>query len=203
MTELTSSNEVQLPSETIAALNQAIINFTTGVVVVCGFPASGKSTAARYLASALGAIVFDKDGFAPKLEESVMTELTGNPHDRDSATYRRVVGPNIYDALVRNAALVGCHHPVVVDAPFLEYTSYALDSKTTLSEYVRSQSGQTVEVRTVWMSAKPDEVRERMISRGAERDLPKLADWSAYRSEVLDSGLGTEAEKAVDVFIVN
>lgn len=63
--------------------------------VICGFPASGKSTAAKYLAAVIDAVIIDKDSFAPDLEESVMTELTGNPHDKDSATYMRVVNPHI------------------------------------------------------------------------------------------------------------
>ncbi len=170
---------------------------------MCGFPASGKTTAARFLADTLKTIIFDKDRFAPKLEESVMNELTGNPHDRDSTTYRRVVGPYIYDALVANALMVGQRDVVVVDAPFLEYARSALLAGVALSSYIRSKADLQVEVRTVWMSADPKEIRERMIQRGAERDLPKLADWSTYRSEILDSGLRIEAEKVVDSFIVN
>ncbi|MFD6357248.1 AAA family ATPase [Nocardia tengchongensis] len=203
MTELAESCGRQLSGATQTALRAAIEGIGMGVVVVCGFPASGKTTAARFLAEQLDTIIFDKDGFAPKLEESVMAELTGNPHDRDSAMYRRVVGPYIYDALIANALMVGQRNVVVVDAPFLEFVGSALQSNVTLSEYLRSKVGFPVDVRTVWMSVDPKEIRERMIKRGAERDLPKLADWSAYRSEILDSGLRVEAEKVVDSFIVN
>ncbi|MGW4245152.1 AAA family ATPase [Nocardia sp. NPDC004722] len=201
--ELTRPDERQFSTATQAALRCAVEGLTVGVVVVCGFPASGKTTATRFLADLLGAIVFDKDRFAPKLEESVMTELTGNPHDRDSPTYRRVVGPYIYDALVANALMVGRHHVVVLDAPFLEYVGSAFQAGLTLSDYLRAKSDHVIDVRTVWMSVDPKVIRDRMIVRGAERDLPKLADWSAYRSEILDSGLRAEAERVVDSFIVN
>ncbi|MGW4121363.1 AAA family ATPase [Nocardia sp. NPDC004711] len=201
--ELMGSEEQQFSTATKAALRSAVEGVDTGVVVVCGFPASGKSTATRFLADMLDAIVFDKDSFAPKLEESVMAELTGNPHDRDSTTYRRVVGPYIYEALVANALMVGRRHVVVVDAPFLEYVGSAVRAGLSLSNYLRSKSDHAVDVRTVWMSVDPKEIRDRMIRRGAERDLPKLADWSTYRSEILDSGLGAEAEKVVDSFVIN
>ncbi|GAB4587844.1 AAA family ATPase [Nocardia sp. IFM 10818] len=109
-----------LSGTTCAALLDAVHGFVRGVVVVCGFPAAGKSSASRLLATETSALVLDKDAFAPALEESVMAELTGNPHDRDSAIYRRVLGPHIYDTLVRNALRVGEHHTVIVDAPFID-----------------------------------------------------------------------------------
>ncbi|WP_406279115.1 hypothetical protein OH799_11415 [Nocardia sp. NBC_00881] len=42
-----------------------------------------------------------------------------------------------------------------------------------------------------------------MISRGAERDDPKLADWAAYESGVLDSGIRELAHAVVDIVIDN
>jgi predicted kinase len=114
-----------LAVETRRALDAEVERFSSGMLVIWGFPASGKSTAARYLASRRKATLLDKDSFAPALENAVMHELTGNPHDRDSAMYRRVVGPNIYDALTRTALRVAHHGPVVVDGPFLEYIRVA------------------------------------------------------------------------------
>ncbi|GAB4587843.1 hypothetical protein [Nocardia sp. IFM 10818] len=60
-----------------------------------------------------------------------------------------------------------------------------------------------VDVRTVWMCATPEVIRERMIRRGAERDHTKLADWAAYRTEVLDSGIGSFAKEVVDIIVQN
>ncbi|WP_131816832.1 AAA family ATPase [Nocardia salmonicida] len=70
------------------------------MTVLCGFPATGKTTAARLLADLVDLVVLDKDTFAPRLEESVMAELTGNPHD----LYRRVVSPPL-----RRAGQAGRH----------------------------------------------------------------------------------------------
>lgn len=35
-----------------------------------------------------------------------MRELTGDPYDRDSDTYKAVVGPHIYDSLIRTGMIV-------------------------------------------------------------------------------------------------
>ncbi|MEV0110487.1 AAA family ATPase [Nocardia sp. NPDC050799] len=76
------------------------------MLVICGFPASGKSSTARFLAARTGAVVLDKDRLAPMLEESIMGRLTGDPFDRDSDTYREVVAPRIYDSLIRTGLTV-------------------------------------------------------------------------------------------------
>ncbi|MFE4457833.1 AAA family ATPase [Nocardia tengchongensis] len=115
--------EAPLPMN--AALDQLADHARTGVTVVCGFPASGKSTAARYLADITNAVIIDKDAFAPDLEESIMAELTGNPFDRDSASYMRVVNPHIYSAFIHQAFVVANHVPVIVDAPFIGHVQAA------------------------------------------------------------------------------
>jgi hypothetical protein len=84
---------------------------TSGVIVICGFPASGKSSAARFLAERIGAVVLDKDQLAPLLEESIMGRLTGDPFDRDTDTYRDLVAPGIYDSLIRTGLTVAERHP--------------------------------------------------------------------------------------------
>lgn len=175
-----------------------------GVTIVCGFPASGKSTAARYLAEHVDAILIDKDTFAPGLEESVMAELTGNAHDRDSELYMRVVNPHIYTAFVNEALSVGHRVPVVVDAPFIGFVRAAAQQGVSLSDYIRSiATGPTPSVQTVWISADPNQIRARMTRRGAPRDAGKLADWEVYRSDVLESGLDAAAETVVDYVVRN
>lgn len=192
-----------LAEATLQALDGVVHGLTTGLVVVCGFPASGKSSSARYLARSWSAVLLDKDGFAPALEEAVMQELTGSPHDRDSDTYRRVVGPNIYDALTRNGLLVGRYGRVVIDAPYLEYVSAAAAAGQSLSQFIRSKSDVDVPVKTVWIAADAETIRDRMISRGAERDRPKLDDWATYRRTVLDSDAALDAKATVDQIISN
>ncbi|MFI6959659.1 AAA family ATPase [Nocardia sp. NPDC050408] len=176
----------------------------TGVTIVCGFPASGKSTAARHLTDVMGAVLIDKDSFATELEESVMTELTGDPHDRDSSVYARVINPHIYSALIRHALITGHRAPVVVDAPFLGHVRGAAQQGISLAEYIGSSvSAPARQVQTIWVSAEPDQIRERMARRGAPRDAGKLANWDAYRTEVLEQGTGELAAAVVDYVVQN
>ncbi|MEV0773858.1 AAA family ATPase [Nocardia salmonicida] len=185
------------------ALRDLATHAATGVTVVCGFPAAGKTTAARLLAELVDPVVLDKDTFAPRLEESVMAELTGNPFDRDSDLYRRVVSPHLYAALVQQAVIIARRCPVVVDAPFLGYVSAAGDRGQRLSDYIRAVVGGDAAIRTVWVDTDTSQVRERMALRGAERDQPKLADWETYRIGVLDSGLARTGPAVVDYLVTN
>ncbi|QVI22923.1 AAA family ATPase [Nocardia tengchongensis] len=192
------------PLPMTAVLDQLAERAQSGVTVVCGFPASGKSTAARHLAVITDAVIIDKDTFAPDLEESVMTELTGNPHDRDSAAYMRVVNPHIYSAFMHQAFAVANRVPVIVDAPFIGYIQAAADQGISLSEYLRARAAIPVpHLRTIWISARPNQIRDRMSDRGAERDAGKLADWPTYRANVLESGIHDAARTVVDYVVQN
>ncbi|MBF6173612.1 AAA family ATPase [Nocardia blacklockiae] len=176
-----------------------------GVLVIAGFPSSGKSTAARFAAEVAGATVLDKDSYAPGLEDAVMAALTGNQFDRDSDTYHSVVAPHLYTGLVRVGLTVGARHPVVLDAPFLAIIRQAAATGNSLREYLFAITDITVSVpvTTVWIDAPTDQIRARMAARGAERDSGKLADWETYRTGVLDSGLRDLAHSVVDHVISN
>ncbi|WP_406276879.1 ATP-binding protein [Nocardia sp. NBC_00881] len=131
-----------LPQHVRSALQECAAQLNGfGAIALCGFPASGKSTAAAYLASSVGATVLDKDTLAPGLEQAVMLELTGDPHDRDSQTYRRLIAPHIYDGLLRTGLTVAARHPVVLDAPFLEVIRQAAGAGISLAERMRVRSG--------------------------------------------------------------
>lgn len=177
----------------------------TGAVVLCGFPASGKSTAAEFLRSRTGAPILDKDRFAPLLEESLMARLTGDPHDRDSDTYRALVAPGIYDGLIRTALTVAAAAPVIVDAPFLSIIRAAHAAGRSLAEQFRVMSGtpESVPVHTVWLDTAPERIRTRMVERGAERDAPKLAAWAAYHDGVLAGGVREQAHAVCDRVLAN
>ncbi|MFB7718075.1 AAA family ATPase [Nocardia sp. NPDC056100] len=176
-----------------------------GVLAVCGFPGSGKSTAAWFVAAAAGASVLDKDSFAPNLEKAVMAQLTGDPYDRDSDSYKTVVAPHIYEGLVRTGFTVAMKHPVVLDAPFLAAITQAANAGMSLSEYLRTLASASapLPVTTIWVDSSAAEIHSRMTARGEERDAPKLADWEVYQTAVLDSGLREIAHSVVDLVIEN
>ncbi|WP_280376546.1 AAA family ATPase [Nocardia wallacei] len=176
-----------------------------GVAAICGFPASGKSTAARYVGAVADATVLDKDAFAPGLEQAVMSRITGDPHDRDSDEYQTVVAPHLYAGLVRTALTVGAKHPIVVDAPFLGLIQDASAAQMLLGEYLVAVAAvdAVVPVTTVWLDTGNDEIRARMRARGADRDADKLAAWDAYETTVLNGGLRESAHRVVDLVIPN
>jgi predicted kinase len=174
-----------------------------GAVVVCGFPASGKSAAADFVARVLGTAVLDKDRFAPLLEETVMARLTGDRFDRDSDTYRTLVAPGIYDGLIRTGLTLASAFPIVLDAPFLSTIRDAASRGMRLSEHLRVYTGvgEAVPMVTVWLDTTPAVIRSRMLLRRAERDAPKLADWDAYHANVLGSGVRELADTLCDLVI--
>ncbi|MFI1919309.1 AAA family ATPase [Nocardia sp. NPDC020380] len=174
-----------------------------GILAICGFPASGKSTAAQFVASITDASVLDKDDFAPTLEQAVMARLTENPFDRDSQDYKTVVAPGIYEGLVRVGFTIARQHPIVLDAPFLSLIHQAAKAEIPLGEHLRRLSGASSPspVVTVWMDCSSAEIRSRMTARGEARDAPKLADWDTYQSAVLDGNLREIAHSVVDLVI--
>ncbi|MFX0574751.1 AAA family ATPase [Nocardia nepalensis] len=194
-----------LPDSVRSGLEDAVTDriVACGALVVCGFPASGKSTAAQHLAAVTGAVVLDKDLLAPLLEQSVMARLTGDPVDRDSEMYRSVVAPGIYDSLIGTGLVVAERYPVILDAPFLSPIREASAAGVMLGQHLRARSGASndLPVVTVWLDSSAEVIRERMVARGAERDHPKLADWDAYRRDVLVGGVRELAHTVCDVVI--
>ncbi|PXX59646.1 AAA domain-containing protein [Nocardia tenerifensis] len=175
------------------------------VLAICGFPASGKSVAARFVASIADVSVLDKDNFAPTLEQTVMTRLVGEPFDRDSEDYKTLVSPGIYEGMVGVGFTIARKHSIVLDAPFLSVIQQAAQANMPLSDYLRRLAGIRVStpVMTVWMDSSAAEIRSRMVARGEARDAAKLAEWDNYQSSVLDSGLRETARSVVDLVVPN
>ncbi|WP_280402109.1 hypothetical protein [Nocardia carnea] len=134
-----------------------------------------------------------------------MRRLTGDPFDRDSDIYRELVAPGIYDSLIRTGLTVAAQHPVVLDAPFLSTVRAAGAAGLPLGVFMRqhAEAEADLPVVTVWIDSATEQVRQRMIARGSARDAPKLADWTGYRSGVLDSGVRELARTVCDLVINN
>ncbi|WP_280390945.1 AAA family ATPase [Nocardia brasiliensis] len=192
-------------SSAVTAALDAVLQQRPAVVVISGFPGSGKTTAATYLAARSGAILLDKDRWVPRLEQDVLRAIGTDPFDLDTDVYRSVVSPGVYEGLIRTGLGIGLQHRVVLDAPFLSVIRDAAEAGLPLGHYlrVRSLAPDALAVRTVWIDASAAVIKERLIARGAERDVSKLAHWAAYRSSVLDSGVRQIAHRSVDIVIDN
>lgn len=179
------------------------------VVVHCGLPAAGKSTAARLAAAGRrGAVLLDKDEVNPY--ESVLAAMAGKagPFDRDSRRYQELVYPvtmSILGELVCGALRAGAEL-VIVDAPLLRETTTAAESGVALAQRLRLlwglEDSDGHSFRTIWHDVDGDTQRERMRRRGLARDELKLADWEGYRRGLMSALPGRGALRtAVDEIV--
>jgi predicted kinase len=145
------------------------------VVLLSGWPGSGKSTVGRTLASRLNAALVDQDTVTGPLV-SVVADLVG-VHDLDDDRLARPTRDARYETLAAVAEenlQVGI--PVVLVAPFSRERRdpnawEALDAR------LRAAGGSPL---LVWLQLEPAAVVSRLRARGAERDLAKLADPSSF-----------------------
>lgn len=151
-----------------------------GFLVLCGPPASGKSTLARGLVE-LGWVHLDKDRDGDRLSPLIMSFLGHDPHDRDSTDYRRF-GHGLAMRLlaIGTADQLNAGHRVVVEGPFISASIAAAASSERLADVLAEQYGFPEGAATVWLTAPAAVRRERMAARGAVRDTSKLADWESY-----------------------
>ncbi|MGW1738831.1 hypothetical protein ACWCPQ_08460 [Nocardia sp. NPDC001965] len=94
---------------------------------------------------------------------------------------------------------------MVLEAPFLSILRAAAAVACSFGEFLRqhAQAAAQLPVVAVWIDSPAEQIRQRMIARGSARDAPKLADWPAYRSGVLDSGVRGLAHTVCDLVIEN
>lgn len=141
--------------------------------LVCGPPAAGKTTYARKLAASLGAVLLDSDQVAERLVRAGL-ELAGlDPNDRDSPAYKAAYRDTVYETLFDLAAANLPNVPVVIAGPFTRECG-----QPDWPEVLEQRLGLRPEIHFVWCP--PDLRRQRMIARGEERDLPKIAAWDDY-----------------------
>ena len=88
--------------------------------IVCGLPASGKTTLARQLAADLGAALFDSDSVADLIIQAAHTAAGLDPHDRDSPLYKTTYRDPVYQTLFALAEENLKHTSVVIAGPFTQ-----------------------------------------------------------------------------------
>jgi predicted kinase len=163
-----------------------------GAVLLTGWPGSGKTTVGRRVASLLGAALVDQDTATGPLV-AVVADLVGT-HDLDDV---RLAGPTRqarYETVVAVAVdNLRAGMPVVLVAPF-SVERRDLQAWQSLDRRLRVAGGTPV---LVWLQLDPGAVVRRLQARAAPRDLPKLADPSAFLAG-LDSGRPAGPHLAVD-----
>lgn len=146
-------------------------------LIVCGPPASGKSSLSRALASRLGAVLLDQDVLTGPLT-AVVAELLGS-RDLDSPTLAGATRAARYETLVAVAEdNLQIGRPVVLVAPFsAERRDAAVWSR--LAARLANVGGA---VTLVWLRLSGEDLILRISQRAADRDQAKLADRTAYLS---------------------
>jgi predicted kinase len=154
---------------------------TPQVLLVGGFPGSGKSELARVLARLTGWPMLDKDTLTRPVVEAALEILERSPHDRESSVYLDRIRPREYEA-TEAAYLenVECGNSAIVAAPFLrEFKDKAWVDRATAS--ITARGGHAT---LVWVYCDAETMHRYMRQRGAARDATKLADWPAYLGSI-------------------
>lgn len=141
--------------------------------LISGPPAAGKTTYARKLAGELGAVLLDSDEVCERLVRAGLALAGMDPDDRDSPAYKSAFRDAVYETLFDLAQSHSRRLPVVIAGPF---TREGGDAEW--PGRLAARFGAMPEFHYVWCH--PSERKARLLTRGASRDLPKLADWEAY-----------------------
>ncbi len=150
---------------------------TPQVLLVGGYPGSGKSELARVLARLTGWPMLDKDTLTRPVVEAALEILDHSPNDRESPEYLDRIRPREYEATEATyLENVECGNSAIVAAPFLrEFRDKPWVDRTTAS--ITARGGQAT---LVWVYCDAETMHRYMRQRGAARDATKLADWPAY-----------------------
>ena len=148
-------------------------------IFVIGPAGSGKSTVAKQLTATLSAAYLDKDTLAGPFVRYAMGCAGEDPDARESNTYyREQLMPIEYKAIFdvgRDNLLLG--QSVVIDAPFAVYLADPayLDARREDSQW--PTAARAVIAKVV---ADPRLIRERIVTRGSDRDRWKLDNWDEF-----------------------
>lgn len=141
--------------------------------IVCGAPASGKTSYARRLAESERAVFIDIDTATEKLVQLALRLSGKDPSDRDSAYFKKNFRGPVYEQLFDIAHENLPMSSVVIVGPFTKEIQHP-DWPAILESRLDSK----VEVHYVF--CRPEVRRQRMIARGNPRDRAKLESWSEY-----------------------
>lgn len=141
---------------------------TPALILMCGLPATGKSTVAHALVRPLGATVLRTD--------VIRKQLVGlSPTDRgDESLYRSDISERTYAELAdRVRDSLHADNTVIADATFI--------SVRRREQFIRIAHEMNAPFVLVWTTADEATIRERMTARAADNREVSDADWAVYQ----------------------
>lgn len=147
------------------------------VLLIGGYPGSGKTQLGRIIASHSHWSMLDKDSTTRSVVEAALEAVGHSPHDRESDLYRSLIRPAEYEALM-TAVLenLECGSSVIATAPFVtELADPAWCAE--VRDKVEARGGR---LEVAWVRCDAEVMRRYIRYRGAARDAAKLADWQTY-----------------------
>jgi predicted kinase/transcriptional regulator with XRE-family HTH domain len=151
------------------------------LVVVSGFPGSGKTEFGRFLSTITGWVLLDKDTLTRSLTDSLLLALGSETDDRHSTLYNEQVRPWEYICLLDTAFdNLTCGISTIIVAPFLA----EITNEAWLKRLANRCSAKSVEMKMVWMACDVDTMHERLRKRGATRDRWKVSRWNEYLASI-------------------
>lgn len=151
------------------------------VILIGGYPGSGKTELGRILARKTNWSILDKDTTTRAVVEAALEALGRSPHDRESDFYLKVIRPAEYESLMATMAEnVQCGNSTIVTVPFIR----ELNDQAWCDRLAASLSSQGADLSVVWVRCDVDTMRSYIRHRGAARDATKHADWDRYAGTV-------------------
>lgn len=166
---------------------------TSKLILIGGVPGSGKTYIGKELAKHIGLFV-DKDTISRFFVEPMLELLGSHADDRESDTYLSRVRSIEYETMMKHALEnLELGHSVICSAPFIREFS----DEQWLDDIQFEAELLDAAVVKVWIHVDPATARERIIARGASRDLWKLANWETYVSGI------PQAAPSADVLVID
>ncbi|MFI6163982.1 GntR family transcriptional regulator [Micromonospora haikouensis] len=165
------------------------------VVLVGGYPGSGKTELGRILARETGWPMLDKDTLTRPVVEAALEFIGHSPNDRESSEYLDRIRPREYEALAAaTRENVMCGNSVIVTAPFIREFNDEAWIKRTQADY----SDMDAKTVFVWLYCDRDVMHTYVRRRGAARDAVKLENWSTYIA-----GIDTDFRPPVPHYLID
>lgn len=151
------------------------------IFVICGAPASGKSTYAAALAKEKNAVFIDIDACTERVVKAGLALAGQDVNDRDSAlfksAFRDVIYEQMFDIATSQLDVTGSVLPIVIVGPFTRELRDPL-WRSKLATRLHIDDEQRVNVH--WVVADDATRFQRMVQRANPRDAAKLANYDSF-----------------------